>query len=91
MHITTTDGADVTQGIGSGFEEGLSAAQKSAMITEINLLEGQPFDDELRRRRGISDEHAAELLAGINALPRKPGWLGLDLQHRLVWPADLLG
>jgi hypothetical protein len=91
MHISTSDGADVTQRIGSSFEEGLSLAQKSAMITKINLLERQVFDDQLGRRRGISEEHAAKLLAEINALRRKLGWLNLDLQHRLVWPDDLLG
>jgi hypothetical protein len=91
MHITTTDGADLTDGIGSSFEAGLSPSQKSAMITKINLLERQLFDDQLRRRRRISEEHAAELLAEINALRRKLGWLSLDLQHRLVWPDDLLG
>jgi hypothetical protein len=91
MHITPTDGPDITPGIGSSFEEGLSPVQKSAMITKINLLERQLFDDQLRRRRGISEERAAELLADINALRRKLGWLNVDLQHRLVWPDDLLG
>ncbi len=90
MHITTTDGANVTRGDGSSFGEGLSPAQKSAVISKINVLERELFDDERRRRRGISEERATELLAEINALRRTLGWLSLDLQHRLVWPDDLL-
>jgi hypothetical protein len=60
------------------------------VITKINLLERQLFDDQLRRRQGISEDQAVELLAQINALGRKLGWLSLDLQHHLVRPDDLL-
>jgi hypothetical protein len=90
MHITKGDGADVTRGSGSSFAEGLSPAEKSAVISKINVLERQLFDDQCRRRRGISEERATELLGEINALRRKLGWLSLDLHHRLVWPDDLL-
>jgi hypothetical protein len=90
MHITTADGANATGGNDSSFGEGLSPAQKSAAIGKITVLEGQLFDHERRRRRGISEARATELLTEINALRRTLGWLSLDLQHRLIWPHDLL-
>lgn len=90
MHITTTDGANVSQGNSSNLEKGSSPAEKSAVINKINMLERQLFDDERRLRRGVTEERAIELLAEINALRRRLGWLSLDLKHRLVWPEDLL-
>jgi hypothetical protein len=78
MQITTVDGANVTRRKGSRLGEGLSPAKKSAVITKINFLERQLFDDKLARRRGISEDRATELLAEINALRGKLGWLSLD-------------
>jgi hypothetical protein len=65
----------------------LGPIDKTAAVTKVSALEDKLFDAVGHLRRGVTQDKAKELLAQINTLRHKLGWLDLDLHHHPVWPA----
>ena len=64
----------------------LSPADKTATVTRVRCLERETFDDRGKIRRGMSLAAVEELVALINDLRRRLGWLEIDLDGRWRWP-----
>ena len=71
-----------------GVARRLPLAQRSLIAGKVAMLEGRLYDGEGHQRPGLSDEMATNLLGEINGLRHDLGWLGLDLGHHHIWPAN---
>jgi hypothetical protein len=69
--------------------ERLPLAERIAAVNQLNCLEGQLFDGEDHIRPGTRLERANELLAVVNSLRHRLGWLPIDDHHRWGWRADV--
>jgi len=64
----------------------LRPVEKTAAVAKLSALEDKLFDAVGHLRRGVTEDKAKELLAQINTLRHKLGWLDLDLHHHPIWP-----
>lgn len=70
-----------------GSSSRMSPAEKTAVVTRVQCLEHETFDDSGHVRRRVELAAAERAVDEINELRRSLGWLEVDLDHRWRWPA----
>ena len=63
-------------------------AEKAEAIALVQQMEHDTFDENGHLRSGIDQATAERVVAEINQLRHRLGWLEVDLQGRWRWPVN---